>query len=297
MIADSSRWERVPVRPGDIVVSSPSKAGTTWTQQIVVRLVLGRSKLEQPVSDISPWFEARTHTDDEIAAIIADQPHPSILKTHTPLDGLPDDAGLRIIALARHPLDVALSFRDHNANLDIPSLAARIDAANGLGDVPPREPPPDDDAEYLSWWIRNDVEFSAAGPSSLAEYCNSIATTWARRDDPDVFLLHYDDLGNDPSGAIQELATFLEITPEPGLIDAIVRATSFDALRADADRTVPFASIDSFHDPASFFRVGGSRNAAALLDDQARHDFEAGMATLGPDAERWAVGGRRARDG
>ena len=33
-MVDSSRWERFPLRAGDVVVTPPSKGGTTWMQHI-----------------------------------------------------------------------------------------------------------------------------------------------------------------------------------------------------------------------------------------------------------------------
>ena len=39
---DSARWWDFPFRPGDIVVSTRSKSGTTWVQMICLLLVFGR---------------------------------------------------------------------------------------------------------------------------------------------------------------------------------------------------------------------------------------------------------------
>ena len=46
--ADSSRWERFTFRPGDVVISTPSKCGTTWMQTIVGMLLLDRTELGAP---------------------------------------------------------------------------------------------------------------------------------------------------------------------------------------------------------------------------------------------------------
>lgn len=308
VIADSSRWARIPTRPGDIVISSPSKSGTTWVQQIVVRLVLGRSDLDRPVSDISPWFDSLLHTDAEIEALLGSQDHRRVLKTHTPLDGLPDVPGVRFVALARHPLDVALSFRDHVANLDMASVRARLATVAGEpGDPPagppperssaaPPEPPPPDDADFLAWWIAAEAEPTAAGPGGLSEFCNSIEQAWSRRGRDDVHLLHYDDLLADSEAEIRSLAEFLGLDADDDLVGAIARATSFDRLRADATTTVPFAGLNSFVDPQGFFPVGGARHGASLLDRDAKEAFDRQMSVLEPAARRWALGGNRLVD-
>ena len=36
---DSTRWDEVELRPGDILISTSYKAGTTWTQTIVGHLI------------------------------------------------------------------------------------------------------------------------------------------------------------------------------------------------------------------------------------------------------------------
>ena len=47
--ADSARWERFDFRDDDIVISTPSKCGTTWMQNIVGSLVLNRPALGEAV--------------------------------------------------------------------------------------------------------------------------------------------------------------------------------------------------------------------------------------------------------
>ena len=39
-VFDSSRWDGFEFRPDDIVISTPSKCGTTWTQMICALLIL-----------------------------------------------------------------------------------------------------------------------------------------------------------------------------------------------------------------------------------------------------------------
>jgi hypothetical protein len=291
VIADSSRWNRFETRRDDVVISSPSKSGTTWTQHIIVRLVLGRVELDRPVSEISPWLDARTHTDAELFSLLDGQDHRRVLKTHVPLDGLPTFPDIRIVALARHPLDVALSFRDHLLNLDNEVLGARIDASSGLPDGPPPDPPPEDEAGFLSWWIDNDEPPNGAGPFGLADYCNSIAATWELRAAENVLLVHYEDLTNDVVSQIGRLATHLDIETTPAFLDEIARVTSLEALRGAAESAVPFSELGAWLDPSEFFRVGGRRSWDDLLDLPSRRRFEAGMASLEPAARQWALSG------
>jgi hypothetical protein len=115
--ADSSRWERFAFRVDDVVISTPAKCGTTWMQHIVGMLLLDRVDLGAPIGTLSPWLDMLTRTESEVFALLEAQTHRRFIKTHTPLDGVPLHDGVAYIAVVRHPLDVALSDRDHAANM------------------------------------------------------------------------------------------------------------------------------------------------------------------------------------
>ena len=54
---DSGRWLDFEHRPGDIVISTRSKCGTTWMQMICALLVFGSPRLPVPLSELSPWLD------------------------------------------------------------------------------------------------------------------------------------------------------------------------------------------------------------------------------------------------
>ena len=56
-MADSARWEGFPFRNGDIVISTPSKCGTTWMQMICALLVFQTTDFNPPLTEISPWLD------------------------------------------------------------------------------------------------------------------------------------------------------------------------------------------------------------------------------------------------
>src|SRR5690606_14544122 len=99
-----------------IVITTPSKSGTTWMQTIVAMLVLDRADLPAPIATLSPWLDMQIHTDAEVLALLDAQEHRRFIKTHTPLDGVAYSPPVTYLAVIRHPLDVALSDRDHRAN-------------------------------------------------------------------------------------------------------------------------------------------------------------------------------------
>jgi hypothetical protein len=52
---DSGRWTGFPFRPGDIVISTRSKSGTTWAQMICALLIFQRADLPARLGDLSPF--------------------------------------------------------------------------------------------------------------------------------------------------------------------------------------------------------------------------------------------------
>ena len=115
---DSARWRHFPFRAGDIVISTRSKSGTTWMQMICALLVFQTPAFPQPLADLSPWLDWLITPEAEVYARLAAQRHRRIIKTHTPLDGLPIDPGVTYIVVARDPLDLAVSLFHQRANLN-----------------------------------------------------------------------------------------------------------------------------------------------------------------------------------
>ena len=114
---DSTRWDGFECRSGDIVMGAPSKSGTTWTQMICALLIFQTPDLPAPLTTLSPWIDMRVRPKEEVWESLAAQRHRRFIKTHTPLDGLPRHDDATYIAVIRHPLDVALSDRDHVSNV------------------------------------------------------------------------------------------------------------------------------------------------------------------------------------
>jgi aryl sulfotransferase len=56
-VSDSARWDALAPRAGDIVVSTPPKSGTTWTQGILAMLIAGDPEVDAQTSMKSPWID------------------------------------------------------------------------------------------------------------------------------------------------------------------------------------------------------------------------------------------------
>src|SRR5204863_7244239 len=130
MIADSRRWLGFEHRDGDIVISTPPKAGTTWTQMLVALLVFDSPDFYDRLGMISPWLESDFNPIDTIRDRLAAQVHRRFIKTHLPLDGLPLDERVTYVVVGRDPRDIWLSRQQHGENADQervgPILAANL---------------------------------------------------------------------------------------------------------------------------------------------------------------------------
>jgi aryl sulfotransferase len=298
IIADSSRWDGFAFRPGDVVISTPPKCGTTWTQMLCALLIFDGPTFPAPLEDVSPWLDMSIRPLAEVTATLAAQTHRRVIKTHTPLDGLPLHADVTYLVVGRDPRDVAISFEHHAANLDFAHFLELRAAAVGnadLAELPERPVPSADPVERFRTFVADETHIS---PPSLASVLHHLDTGWQHRGDPNVALFHYADLQTDLVGELLRLAGVLGIPCAPQRARALAPEASLARMRERAADDAPLASPGtrgSWKDPRAFFRSGGSgewRDRVSAADLAA---YEARVAQLaGPDLAAWAHGGRLA---
>jgi hypothetical protein len=289
-VADSARWEDFPFRDGDIVISTPAKCGTTWTQMICALLVLQTPHLGRPLTQLSPWLDMLMADREELLAALAAQPHRRFIKTHTPLDGLPLDHRVTYVCVGRDPRDAGFSWTNHVENLDMDAfLAARRKA------VGPDEPLPDGPAEHplteieQYWrWVEDTTPVSESA-ASLAALFHHVRTFWpATASAPNVILLHYDDLQTDLEGQMRHLALRLGIDVPEQRWPQLVPAARFNEMRRRADELAPNQSDDIWHDNAEFFHRGTSGQWRKRLTEDELHRYHQRVAEFDdPEIAGW----------
>ncbi|MFD8816453.1 sulfotransferase domain-containing protein [Streptomyces sp. NPDC059627] len=268
----AERWVSFPFRPGDIVISAPGKCGTTWVQMICALLVFQKPELPAPLNELSPWLDDPTGIRHEVFERYAGQPHRRFIKTHSSLADVPALPQVTYIAVARNPLDAAVSSYHQQKRL----AQAAGPADGSVGDSP---------REWLLDWITEEPA-APARPSRLGGILGRIAAAWERRDEPNVVLTHYEDLSADLEGEMRMLAARLGITVAEELWPGLVKAATFERMRASADRIEPFGGL--LDDSASFFRKGVSGSGAELLTEAELADYRARVArVLEPDVQAW----------
>ncbi len=253
----AARWTDFAFRPGDIVISTLPKSGTTWLQMICALLIFQRPDLPAPMPELSPWMESGSCSREEVYARLAAQRHRRFIKTHLPLQEIPLRPGVTYIVVARHPLDVAVSMY--------------------YQDGPFPQPP----GEWLVEWFEAE-DSPWAHRNSLPGAMRRMRYVWACQE-PNVLLMHYQDLSEDLAGQMRGLAARLGIAVDRDAWPGLVQAATFGQMRAAADRLV-----DGGSDPATFFRAGVSGAGRELLSaaELARYDDRmAGLAP--PDLLAW----------
>ena len=288
--------ERFAFRSGDVVISTPPKCGTTWMQSVVGMLVLNRVDLGGPISTISPWLDSLIHTDAEVFAILEQQDHRRFVKTHTSLDGVPRLDEVTYITMMRHPLDAALSHKDHRSNQDRERMMELRGAtiADQQADSQAHGSLPDDPADYLRCVIDNDK--IATGQYALADFCQQASTYWDARHAPNVHLFHYADMWNDLDSEMRQVAQALNMSVNEERFSEFVDAASLRSMRSRAVDTAPMAHLGVWRAPDQFFRSGGTREWGSLLGPDDLAHFDRRLTGLAHDAARWIVGGREFLD-
>lgn len=279
---DSARWRDFPFRPGDIVISTRSKSGTTWVQMICALLILQEPELPEPLGRLSPWLDWTGAPVQEVYARLAAQDQRRVIKTHTPLDGIPLDDGATYIVVARHPLDMAVSLYHQGDNID----RARWRRLTGQSE--PTEPPPLRPSlhDWLLAWI--DWE----GPpeeqmDSLPGVAWHVNDAWTRRREANVLLLHYADLSADLEGQMRQLASRLGLAVPEDRWPVLVRAAGFAEMRSRAEQSAPDPG-DILKDRARFFRRGTSGAGTEELAPAELDRYRSRIRTLlAPDVAHW----------
>jgi aryl sulfotransferase len=277
---DSVRWEGFPFRPGDIVISTRSKSGTTWMQMICALLIFQTPDLPAPLATLSPWVDWLIVPRDEVIARLQAQHHRRFVKTHTPLDGIPIDPRATYIVVARHPLDMAVSLFHQGDNLDRERMAELLGTERPPAKEPEQKPAEERIHESLLRWIDRDVA-PADAMDSLPGVMWHLSDAWRRREDGNILLVHYADLVTDLAAEMRRIAGRLDIAVPEEAWPALVKAAGFAEMRQNAARLAPDPA-GILKDRSAFFRRGGSGAGREVLTDAEFAHYEKRARAMAP---------------
>lgn len=283
IIFDSSRWDGFRFREGDIVISTPPKCGTTWTQMICALLILQNPEFDQPLTQLSPWLDCVTQHRETVVTNLEAQQHRRFIKTHTPLDGLPFDERVTYLCVGRDLRDAGISAAHHFANLDV-SVVVEARKKVGLEYVAPNvDQGPSLKAGNDREWFQKWVAVPTLTAPSLRYSLHHFSTFWKFRERDNILMYHYDDLKNDLPGQMRRLAGQLGITVDDDAFPALAGAGGFAAMRGRADQLVPGTGSNPWRDKSRFFNSGTSGQWKQVLDEEDLRLYTARVAELADD--------------
>lgn len=276
-INDTSRWDQFSHRPDDVFVCTPAKCGTTWTQAICAMLVQGRPDFEGSLTEISPWLDVTLQPLEDVLSGLEAQTHRRVIKTHTPLDGIPFFPECTYIAVYRDPRDACLSGQNHGHNL-----------------LMTREHTTRDPEEFFLDWIRTDGK--GFGEMPLQGLIHHFKTFHAFEYLDNLVLIHYADMLRDLPGIVGRLANLLKVELDSNALDAIADAASFGSMKSEYSKFVPAAGRGAWEDESRFFNKGSHGQWKDTLSREALERYDAVMRAALPEADiAWLQYGEKAK--
>ena len=273
-LIDSTRWASYNHRPGDIFVCASPKCGTTWMQTIVASLRWPDGNCPGDVMEMGPWFDGLIYDFAELSARLEAQTHRRFIKTHTPADGIPLFETASYIVVARDGRDAFVSFVNHRKNLR-DDLIERLNTDAMAQGINPVVKFRGDLHGFFERWITD------------APPLRYLASWWDLRSEPNVLLVHYNDLLADLDGEMRHVAGFLDIDIPPALWPGVVERCTFGRMREDAERIGDFQRIFEGGAEAFLFKGANGRWRGVLTEDELQRYQDRVEEVLAPEAAHW----------
>ncbi len=278
VVEDSRRWEHVTLRPGDTIIATPPKTGTTWTQGIVRALQWPHGDSPERPGPFSVWPDLRMIPIEEMVTNSEALPGRRQLKAHLPATALPWSESVRYVAVFRNPADTLVSWANHRAAMFPDRVAMLNEVASDL--TPLREAFDGEDYDYLfDEWVRywSPFEFRASwGPKRSAD---------------NVLLVHYADLYRDLEAGMRHLADFLDFDVPDECWPDMVERCKLDSMREAARVSARGLNVSFQNGADSFFYKGGIGRGAELLPAHIMAKIEQENQALDPAAAAWLADG------
>jgi aryl sulfotransferase len=273
-LIDSARWASYNHRPGDIFVCASPKCGTTWMQTIVASLLWPDGDFPDAVIEIGPWFDGRIFDFDELMARLEAQSHRRFIKTHTPADGIPIFDKASYIVVARDGRDAFVSFVNHRKNLR-DDLIERLNTDAMAQSVDPVVKFRGDIHGFFERWITD------------APPLRYLASWWDLRDEPNVLLVHYNDLQADLEREMRRVAGFLDIDIPEALWAGVVERCTFERMREEAEKIGDFQRLFEGGAESFLFKGANGRWRGVLTEGELQRYQDRVQELLAPEAANW----------
>jgi len=236
--ADSTDvFRNFPVRSDDVWVVTFPKCGTTWTQEMVwmimndcdVEAAKEKLQIRSPFIEwpTLPQIEASVSMDyDKIEAMSS----PRVLKSHLPFYLLPPRLvdTCKVVYVARNPKDVIVSYFHHHRLINVQTYTNDIE-------------------KFAEYFMNDELYYSP--------FFGHILEGWAKRDNPNVLFLFYEDMKRNLRGEIEKVCNFLGKTLSEQQLELLTKHLHFDSVSKNT--AINFLeSKPHSKEPCKFIRKG-----------------------------------------
>lgn len=274
-LTDNRIWDTFALRQGDVIVATPPKCGTTWTQALVLSLLFEKPGMDKAMKDLSVWLDPAFRDQIPIARMFEAQNHRRCIKTHTPFDGIPFHPDCTYIAVYRHPIDAHFSMRRHVANLKEDLIQDRF----------PDEPA----ASFALFLGATNLEEMADG-ITLEAIVHHFKSFKSHIQHPNIHIFHYADMRRDLLSHTKNLVSVLDLEIDDQTLVAIENSMQFESMQANARTSARQDTQRSatFKDPAAFFDSASSRKWEGKLSKDDLQTFRERLEEVLPEGDaRW----------
>jgi len=223
--------KQVEWRNGDIIISVPPKSGTTWMMNIVHQLRTGGDPDFKDIYIEVPWLEFVENREDTPERRLdrfrtLPTSRRRAFKTHAApphipyIEPGPNALDVKYVVVVRNPEEALVSLK--------PFIAGHSQAFFDYWKVPKGIFERETFAEYY-----RDV---LANMPHAEMFFGFLANWWPLRNKPNVRLLHFSELKNNPNSVIPALADFLGFSPTKEQWPKILEYCSFDWMKKHQEK-------------------------------------------------------------
>jgi hypothetical protein len=202
-----------PLADDDVLVVGFVKSGTSWLQLMITELSDGLNTCGEAHKVPSLHGGFRVEGQYYGYADCLRLPSPRLMKTHLPRQWMPErwpEHG-KVVHIARNPKDVCVSLFHEMKNRSRTMAQSETDVLEF--------------AEYLRLFMAHQVPWAPIADHLVG---------WRQYDHPNLLKVTYEETRSNPVPVLRAIAEFLGSPVSSERIDAIARATAFDAMRANS---------------------------------------------------------------
>ena len=206
-------------RDTDVFVASFPKSGTHWLTYIVYLLIRKKriSKtfvsnhvymFDLPQVETFPLYTKGKLTFKDLKVLkstVEKYPDPRIFISHFPHVYLPQNPKSKYLYIYRNPKDTVISGYQHSTNSKFAPYQGTFE-------------------EFFQMYIE----------SNCFNFCKQFRGYMKHKDEPNYFIVSYEELKRNFSTKLQEIAIFLGIELTDELHELIIRETNFESMKGNA---------------------------------------------------------------